>query len=1134
MALQKDVVSIILSKGVNSKSDSKIAQPDQSNVINDGRFDKDFRVVKRNGLVQQGTAVQGDPGFINPVTMGTLFHSKVFAHEDQLCQVNNGNLFSQFDQQNKWVFKGTCLPIDVNSKRVDANVNFRDAATVNGITVACGSQTICVIEETTGNILTKTVLSGSETTLKVGAFSTAAYVFTYTATAVTTATLFARPINLTNGSVGAAVTVTNDFTFTNSFLGTAATYFATTKTSTASTIGEAIFIAYAGTVSNILVIPFAPSGTVPSLGLGTMTSLSVGVPFNVYIEPVSNPNRLYASVIAQSTAAGNYVAKIASATFSSSAYSMLYSTSATVASMAYTNFNTGAFSGSFSSNNLTMALSPVNNSDLYIFIDELGLPSSGTISVTYSDDAAVAMLTVSSGGTVTSNSIYGRGYLVGANAIRDTVRKTIYLPVVYSSPLQSALYLVDIFEGNSGTLSYFIGKNLYQAAAAPSAGFLCSSDQVGTSSVYRITNNGYFVDYNFTPTYAQNSQYFAKTTHLTGGLLWAYDGETLSEHNFLAYPERLSISTYNSGQAVGVSIIQQGDASNREITDVSFASGGAFSSSTASTPGFQITTISGGVRTTRSVYLVSGGTSGASGTNVFVGLLSTDTAQDVAYKVQSVGVPNLSGSLSSSATVRFTTSENGTVADASTFGTASSGTLGAGAWSYVACYKYTDRNGQVYRSATSVPQSAGVSLGTSASSIVVFCPPITNKPAGTVLVELYRNAVANGSTYQLLQSSSIGMSGSISRLNFQDTGSSNASNAFIYINGGVLDNSNIGACSAVSYFKERLVVNTTDNLVQTFYSKSLTVGEPVNFAQELFFQVDADQSSIRGYAPMDDKLIVFKRPYIYVMSGDGANDLGQNSTLTPPMLIASDVGTNNPNSIILYPNGLLFKSDKGIYQLSRGLGVSYLGAPVEDYNSYTVSGAVLMRDFTEIRFTLSDTTTALVYNYFFNRWDYFTNYKADSVCLWQGTLATVQGAGIVSIEGSNFYDLDLSGGTSSYSLFIEFPWLRLKDIQSFQRIYELMVLGEYLSPHTMTMRIQYDYDTTQTGTYTFNATQVIGSTLDPYQFVVRLNRQKCDAIKFSLTENPGTGSQQSVILNDLSAVVGLKRGLNKLRPGKQL
>ena len=101
---------------------------------------------------------------------------------------------------------------------------------------------------------------------------------------------------------------------------------------------------------------------------------------------------------------------------------------------------------------------------------------------------------------------------------------------------------------------------------------------------------------------------------------------------------------------------------------------------------------------------------------------------------------------------------------------------------------------------------------------------------------------------------------------------------------------------------------------------------------------------------MDDKLIIFKNNSIYFMAGDGPNNLGQQDTFSQPQLISSDVGCENKNSIVLSPQGLFFKSNKGIFRLSRSLGLSYIGAPIEDFNDLTIKKADLLAKKNEVRF----------------------------------------------------------------------------------------------------------------------------------------------------------------------------------------
>jgi len=605
MAIDKGTISLNLAKGVNTKSDNKIGGPDEFASLQNARFDKESRISKREGLTSQGTTSQGDPGFINAVAIGTCaIPTKVFAHENQLCMVNNGNLFSQYETQNKWIFKGTCVPLQITNKKIDSSVTFRDVASVSGITIAVGGQSIYVIEEATGNILTKTTLSGSETTLKTAAFSNAAWVFTHSGTGTI---LYARQVSLTTGSVGTATTVKTDCNGTISVGQRSFTNFALTKTSTASTIGEAVFVAYSGTGGNTF-FPFTASGTIHGLGSGTGAALlSMLFPFSVYIEPTSNPNKIYFADT------GN----VKAFTFSTASYSAVYAASYTATTSLYSIVN-GSVATDTAYNNITMALSPINNSDLYLYIDTIGI-STGTYGVGNtgtSDDDIVGMISVNSGGTVTGNSIYGRGYRIASNSIRDSVRKTIYLPVTYISPLQSTVLLVDTLEGN-GTLglfptTYVVGKTLYSYAATASPGFLPSSDAVGTTSTYRVTNNGYFVDFNFNPSFAPASQYFAKTSHITGGLLWAYDGDIISEHNFLISPEQVYVSGFNPSQAVAISVVNQGAGGQQEITNFTFKAGPAFQSGANS---ISFTSISGTARNTYTVVLAYNGTfAGISGT----------------------------------------------------------------------------------------------------------------------------------------------------------------------------------------------------------------------------------------------------------------------------------------------------------------------------------------------------------------------------------------------------------------------------------------------------------------------------------------------------------------------------------------
>ena len=66
--------------------------------------------------------------------------------------------------------------------------------------------------------------------------------------------------------------------------------------------------------------------------------------------------------------------------------------------------------------------------------------------------------------------------------------------------------------------------------------------------------------------------------------------------------------------------------------------------------------------------------------------------------------------------------------------------------------------------------------------------------------------------------------------------------------------------------------------------------------------------------------------------------------------------------MVLTPQGLFFKSNKGIYILERSLVLKYIGFPVDDFNNLNITKADIFAKDNEVRFLTSD-GVCLVYNY---------------------------------------------------------------------------------------------------------------------------------------------------------------------------
>jgi hypothetical protein len=401
---------------------------------------------------------------------------------------------------------------------------------------------------------------------------------------------------------------------------------------------------------------------------------------------------------------------------------------------------------------------------------------------------------------------------------------------------------------------------------------------------------------------------------------------------------------------------------------------------------------------------------------------------------------------------------------------------------------------------------------------------------------------ANGTTlYRQIASPTTGpLTRTISQVGYQvsEPDADFNRNEIIYTNGGVLPNAaTIGSCNFVSDFKDRLMVSGMDNET-LMYSKTSVSGEPVSMASELFITMNHDQQRIVGHAQLDDKLIVGRDESLVAFAGDGANDLGGGLSFSQPQDVATDVGVQNGNSMCITPQGLYFQSKMGIQLLDRGLNVTYPGVLVKDFNTSVVQKAVVLtrdKDVREVRFVLADVPKTLVFNYLTGLWSSFTNYDGQDATLWRGVFARVNSSGVVYLEQTSTFKDEGSAGT--YQQFFKTEWLKLKNMQDYQRIYRMMLLGDLKTPHTLQVKAYYDYDSDNFDTYSFSSANITGTGWDDsvYEPEFHLKTQKCAAVQFEVTVIPtGTNTEECLTLTDLSFEIGVKQGLQKTKKAKKL
>jgi hypothetical protein len=483
---------------------------------------------------------------------------------------------------------------------------------------------------------------------------------------------------------------------------------------------------------------------------------------------------------------------------------------------------------------------------------------------------------------------------------------------------------------------------------------------------------------------------------------------------------------------------------------------------------------------------------------------------------------------------------------------AAGGSLPVGQYAYRAVYEWVDGRGQIHQSAPSILEIASSAGGNNTIDVTIPTLRLTLKtfPRAECKIVIYRSQVDEVTVlYRLTETDN---DPDVDSVTFSDDGSipdtSLRVNQILYTTGGVLENIAAPASKVITKHKNRLWIAGLEDDSALWYSKEFVFGEGVAFSDFFRIQCDPRGGPITALASMDDKLVIFKRDSIYTLVGDGPVDTGAQNDFSQPQGIAGDIGCIQPESIAAIPEGLIFKSDKGIYLLTRNLGFEAIGDPVEDFDTLEVTSAVVVEDEDEVRFTTL-TGSCLVYNYHFGQWSTFSNYSATSAISALGSYLHLKSDGRVRQETPGLY---LDAG-SRIQMAIETSWLAFAGLQGFQRVKRLDFLGDYLSDHYTRVKIAYDYEDAFTQTVYFNVDEDLdlsyygddatygsssvygGSGTAVYQFSIKPRRQKCQSIKlrFEDVDTKTEAGGGSFNLVGLTFEVGQKIGTDKQFGGRQ-
>ncbi len=476
------------------------------------------------------------------------------------------------------------------------------------------------------------------------------------------------------------------------------------------------------------------------------------------------------------------------------------------------------------------------------------------------------------------------------------------------------------------------------------------------------------------------------------------------------------------------------------------------------------------------------------------------------------------------------------------------GALSVGQYQYQVVYAWTDRFGQIQYSAPS--PTVTISSADITTSVLLSIPTLRLTKKENVVIKVYRTQVNSPVLQEVTSELALLLNDpTVDFVQFADTvaDAHMAANATIYTTGGVLPNAAPPACSMICLYQDRVIIAGLEDPNVLAFSKNKVDASnfntiPVEFAAENTIAVNQLGGKITALASMDDKLIIFKRSSIHVLSGDGPNDVGGGNSFPPVELVSNSIGCTNPNSVVLTKNGIMFQSNKGIWLLDRSLGEpQYIGAGVDDVvKDHLVSSAVVDPNDNHIIFTTFD-GLACVYDYLNGQWINWTNHQAVDGIVFKGKYLFVKANGEVYQQNRTKF----ADGEEYIEMSFTTPWLSFAQMLGYQRVFRAYLLGEFKGPHSLEVSVGYDFNPAFSDTAVINATSVSGGNLwggtttwgssaqwggvfQPYQFQINLQRQTCTSLRLRISDIQNSTHNEGYTISNLSFEVGVLPGHNRL------
>lgn len=475
--------------------------------------------------------------------------------------------------------------------------------------------------------------------------------------------------------------------------------------------------------------------------------------------------------------------------------------------------------------------------------------------------------------------------------------------------------------------------------------------------------------------------------------------------------------------------------------------------------------------------------------------------------------------------------------------TATSGSYPADTLQYWATYEWTDNQGIVHRSAPSAP--IVVTTDGTKTGVQLYIPTLRLTNKSFVRIVIYRQSTTQAGAGVPYQITSVRVPAlndkTINQIAYVDTALNTAviGNNILYTNGGVVEDIQAPPCFDPILYHDRVWITDAENTSLLWYTKQIIEDTPLEFSDLFTYFVPPTKLGTSGIfckAVMDDKLILFKSGTILYVTGQGPDNTGANNDLSDPTEIVTPVGCINRNSICTIPSGIIFQASDsgGIWLLNRSLGVSYIGSPVQLYNSNNILSALLIPGTNQVRVHL-DNNVILMYDFFIDQWGTFTRSDSNfgtSAIIYNGLHTYLDNSLQIEQETPGIY-LDLA---NPVLMNFTTAWIAVAGLQGYQRSFAIYLLAKYLSAHNLLIQIAYDFNSTPTQSTTINPN---GANLTPMPgqpdgWRVFLTKERCQSFQITMQEVYTGTPGAALTLSGLNILAAFKSAWRTISSAKSV